>query len=124
MEKPWPRGAAHTSVTSVKLTPDWRVRPDHVYVGLPGYGGASEAEGIYGKPWSLVRDPRGWRVAYREYLIKRIQTEPEFRAAVMRLHGRTLVCWCKGKAGVADPDCHGDMLAAMAEYLFHKEFGE
>jgi hypothetical protein len=33
----WPRGAAHTRVTSVMLTPDWMTRLEsvHVYVGMP-----------------------------------------------------------------------------------------
>lgn len=114
---PWPRDADHTRVTSVIVSPDWAQRPDHVYIGMPGYAG--QTEGPFGKPWACLRDPRGWREAYREYLIRRVCSDAGFAQAVLGLHGKTLVCFCKGGRRGADADCHGDLLASVAERLFH-----
>lgn len=44
--------------------------------------------------------------AYREWFVKNIQSDEEFRAAVENLQGETLGCWCKPK------DCHGDIILA------------
>ena len=118
----WPRGAVHTKVSSVMLEKDWTTRPECVYIGMPGYAG--QTVGPYGKPWACKSDPRGWRAAYKQYLHDRLIADIPFRKSVMRLHGRTLVCFCKGGKRGLDPDCHGDLLAQAAEFLYHREFGE
>lgn len=121
----WPRGAAHTRVTSVMLAPNWRSMADYVYVGMPcAYtaraGMTDEEIGPFGKPWECLRDPRGWRAAYREYLWNRLARDIAFRERVAALHGKTLVCFCKGSKRGADADCHGDMLAHVAELIAHR----
>jgi Domain of unknown function (DUF4326) len=118
----WPTGEVHghTTITSVKRAPAmWQTDGAHVYIGMPGY--AAQTTGYFGKPWECLRDPRGWRVAYRDYLVHRIENDPVFAGAVLALHGYTLVCFCKHKhqGHGADQWCHGDLLATAAERLFH-----
>lgn len=114
----WPRNPQScTDVQSVITRPNWKQDPYAVYIGMPGYAG--QTTGYFGKPWACLRNPRGWRAAYREYAIKRVTTDPEFAVAVLGLHGKTLICFCKGSARGRDADCHGDLLKDMAERLFH-----
>lgn len=122
----------HVSVTSVRLLHrSYRTKtapqmgaminddPGLVYIGMPGK--AARAFGLtawgFGKPWSCLDDPRGWQVAYREYLWREIQSSPAFAERVKALHKKTLVCWCKGKHGNDDQPCHGDTLARAIEWL-------
>lgn len=128
--------AYHTSVTSIRmLQKTYRTRwnidvlindPGLVYIGMPGRaafaaGLPDEAIGPFGKPWACLQDPRGWQVAYREYLWNRLKSDPDFALAVRDLHGKTLVCWCKGKRPEhgGDDHCHGDILSKAAEWLYH-----
>ena len=124
----WPRvdrrcGTVVTSVQQMGRPERWPGTA--VYVGMPGkaataYGITSSGE--FGKPWSCLKDPRGWRYAFAAYLKRRLADDPIFRSRVASLHGQTLVCWCKGsKKRGADPDCHGDLLARYAEWLHHDE---
>jgi hypothetical protein len=98
---------------------------DAVYVGMLGkaathFGIASVPVAGFGKPWACLNDERGWRYAYAAYLRKRLAEEPAFREAVMLLHGKLLVCWCKhSKSRGEDPDCHADLLAHYAEQMWH-----
>ena len=132
----WPRNAAHTSVTSVMAlarlvrggAETWQADGLHVYIGMRGKSAdayAIDSDGYFGKPWPLLRDPRGWRFAYLEYMVERLKDDAEFRTRVTGLHGKTLVCWCKeSKSRGEDPDCHGDLLAYAAERLYHEGVGE
>lgn len=122
----WPRVSPEcgTRVTSVMLTPDWRSRADHVYVGMPcrytrAHGMEDYTVGSFGKPWACLNDPRGWRAAYKEYLLARVTTDEDFARSVLALHGHALVCFCKGGKRGSDPDCHADMLASFSERLYH-----
>ena len=137
----WPQGSAHTKVVSGKGWKDWRSDDRYVYIGLPGYGDGLKMTGEpswdgapFGKPWRLANAKKGspehlndaWRAKYWEYLVQRISVEPVFAGAVAALHGKNLVCWCKGKPlrsekrfGYAEKFCHGDLLAECAERLYH-----
>lgn len=137
----WPQGAAHTRVVSGKGSRDWRSDDRFVYIGLPGYGdglpktGEPSWDGApFGKPWRLANDAKfsegwwadAWRAKYWEYLVERIESDPVFAGAVAGLHGKNLVCWCKGKRlrreveeGYSEKFCHGDLLAECAERLYH-----
>jgi hypothetical protein len=117
MHWPTPEDYPHTRVRAVFNTPGWADDPAAVYVGMPGYAG--QTEGFFGKPWSCLKDPRGWQHAFREYLVHRVQTDPVYAGAVMALHGKTLICFCKGGKRGPDAACHGDLLAMAAERLFH-----
>lgn len=136
----WPQGAAHTRVVSGKGWKEWRSDDRYVYIGLPGYGDGLKMTGEpswdgapFGKPWSVLKDctPEmrqrdAWRGVYWVHLIQRIENDPVFAGAVAALHGKNLVCWCKGKPlrneraeGYTEKFCHGDLLAECAERLYH-----
>lgn len=42
---------------------------------------------------------------FREYFLERMDRDPEFAAAVLRLRGKVLGCVCKPQP------CHGDVIA-------------
>jgi len=115
------RCALHTTVSAVQTVghrETWSA--DHVYVGMPGNAarafGILAAEGQFGKPWACMNDPRGWTVAYNEYLVGRLSDDRKFQQAVRALHGRTLLCWCAAKGAER---CHAVLLAEYVELLFH-----
>lgn len=63
----------------------------------------------FGNPFRLEKDGgdftrEGSVERYREWFVGKIESDPEFRAAVKELRGETLGCWCKPKA------CHGDVI--------------
>lgn len=110
-----------TTLTAVQLVgrPD-RWTADMVYIGMPGraaraFGITDDAVPGFGKPWACLRDPRGWQEAYRAYLWDRLNADPEFRASVKALAGKTLVCWCKAKG--PDTRCHGEILIRAIDWL-------
>lgn len=116
----------HTHVASVQDFGHYRTwGPGLAYVGMPGL--ASVAFGIpynrcrFGKPWELKDDPRGWAAAYAEYLAKRLLVDERFYNAALKLHGKTLLCYCTRKAqnrGV-EVACHARILAETVELMFH-----
>lgn len=99
--------------------------PGLVYIGMGGPSAAREGlEPLgFGKPWDCLRDPRGWQIAYREYLWKKLNADPEFRERVKALRNKTLVCWCKGKRPEHNGNdfCHGDILARAIAWLNGEE---
>jgi hypothetical protein len=76
-------------------------------------------EGVFGKPWGLVNDPRGWPVAYVEYLVSRLAADARFEAQVKGLAGKTLLCWCTKKARDRQTEvaCHARILAEFVDSL-------
>ena len=117
----------HTLVGSVQDYPKGTIPSSAVYVGMPGpsaraYGLPDDEVLDFGKPWACLKDPRGWETAYREYLWNRMKTDADFALAVLGLHGKTLLCWCKAKAarnGHEEFHCHANSLAAAAEWIYH-----
>jgi len=85
--------------------------PFDVYIGRPS---------IFGNPYTHKdRASAEYKVAtreeaikcFREYFLRRVEIDAEFRAAVMELRGKTLGCWCKPEA------CHGDVIREYLERL-------
>ena len=116
----------HTTVASVQHVGPRQTWPqDHVYVGMPGKAsrafGIPDAEGIFGKAWSLLEDPRGWAVAYSDVTAKRLVADEAWAAKVKDLHGKTLLCWCTAKEQQrgTEVQCHARILAEYVELLFH-----
>ena len=70
--------------------------------------------GPFGNPFVLRKgESRGSTLAqYREYLEGRIAGDSKFKESVRKLHGMTLVCFCKPLP------CHGDILAEVADRLY------
>lgn len=80
--------------------------PYDQYIGRAGHG----QDGYFGNPYRLnvEMNPGDTLERYRGYFLERLRTDPEFKAKVLALKGKTLGCFCKPNA------CHGDI---MAEYL-------
>jgi hypothetical protein len=80
--------------------------PYDIYIGRPGKG----VSGYFGNPIPLrPGDSRGSTLErFREYFFTRLEQDPEFKAHIMTLKGKTLGCFCK------KGECHGDIIA---EYL-------
>lgn len=93
------------------LPPGWRALPGHVYCGRPGRG----LGGPYGNPHRVGWcPPCGRRHARGEALAEfdrearaRHAADPDYRALVEGLRGKTLVCFCRPLA------CHCDTYLAL-----------
>ena len=80
-----------------------------VYIGRAGHGQSGE----WGNPFTIGKD--GSRVEviakYKTWLWQRIKNEPELRAKLRALDGKTLGCFCK------PAPCHGDVIVDAVAYL-------
>lgn len=85
---------------------------DHVYIGRAGKG----VEGPFGNPHPVgpscdLCEGRPFHTLeealhlFYDYFHHRLETDPGFRADVLALTGKTLVCFCKPRP------CHGDVIA-------------
>ena len=76
-------------------------REKGVYIGRPSF---------LGNPFTIGKDGTREEVIekYRDYFWRRIYFDAEFKAAVEKLRGQDLACWCAPQA------CHGDVIV---EYL-------
>lgn len=56
-------------------------------------------------------------IAFLDYAVERIRTQPGYRAAVSELRGKRLACWCVDvtPARGRRPQCHAEVLARLAE---------
>ena len=81
-----------------------RKEPYDVYIGRAGHG----KSGYFGNPWTVKDEGAKALVLYRDYFNRGIKTDPEFKAAIEGLRGKTLGCFCK------PAPCHGDVIV---EYL-------
>lgn len=90
-------------VTTVRNQNDGALQPGEVYIGRGG---------PWGNPFVVGKEhTRDEAVAkYRVYLWQRIEEQSVTIEQLARLHGKTLVCFCKPKA------CHGDVLVAAAAW--------
>lgn len=65
--------------------------------------------GCFGNPFPVEKYGREKCIEmYREYFYNKIDSDPQFKQAVLSLQGKTLGCFCKPLA------CHGDVIK---EYL-------
>jgi hypothetical protein len=82
----------------------WNDRPSSGWAYIGRKGG-----GLFGNPFTAERHGRDRAIAlFRVYFHNRLERDESFRAAVLALRGKVLVCHCKPLA------CHGDVIA---EYL-------
>jgi hypothetical protein len=87
-----------------------RKEPFDVYIGRAGHG----QDGYFGNPYAVNHTcgrcgefhdkPLTTLFCFKAYFEERVATDPEFRARVLSLKGKTLGCFCKPKA------CHGDLI--------------
>ena len=78
-----------------------------VYIGRAGRG----SDGYFGNPFPLGRGvTRSSSISsYRTYFLKRVEEDAQFKARVLALKGKRLVCFCKPHA------CHGDVIAMWVD---------
>jgi hypothetical protein len=57
---------------------------------------------------------------FKEDLKDRIESAPEFRDALIDLHGLVLGCWCQG-LDEDKPSCHGEIIATHVDRLAAEE---
>jgi len=57
---------------------------------------------------------------FEEDLKDRIESDPEFRGALIDLHGLVLGCWCQ-KLDQDEPSCHGEIIAIHVDRLAVEE---
>jgi hypothetical protein len=94
-------------VVNISKLDKWWMHDDrYVYIGREGKG----LSGIFGNPFHLENDRTAVLEQYRQYLEKKIEDE-DFKAKVIALKDKILVCFCKPKP------CHGDILAEFVERL-------
>lgn len=96
----------------------WEDDPQYVYIGRAGKG----MSGIFGNPVKAQPGKTAGSTLeeYEEYLVKRLNTDAEFRAKVKALDGKKLVCFCKPKSGFVEGEperCHGQVLARYVTIL-------
>ena len=81
--------------------------PYDVYIGRAGKG----KDGYFGNPFPMFHE-NGRNIVilkYENWFKERIKSDPEFKAKVLALKGKTLGCFCKPKA------CHGDVIAKWVD---------
>ena len=66
---------------------------------------------IFGNPYKIGRDGNREEVVqkYKEMFLKKIEKDPMFRDAVLKLNGKTLGCFC------SPLKCHGDVIIEWLE---------
>ena len=75
---------------------------------------------IFGNKYHIGKDSTRAQVIHKHllWLIEKLETDLEFKEALLNLRGKTLGCWCKPL------DCHGDNYALYLdkgiEYLYEK----
>jgi hypothetical protein len=80
--------------------------PYDIYIGRAGKG----QSGYFGNPFKLKPgNSKGSTLEeYKKYFYERLEKDPEFKANILALKGKTLGCFCKPSP------CHGDIII---EYL-------
>ena len=94
-----------------------RVSEYSVYIGRAGKG----QDGDFGSPIvmhkpcpecnQIHRTNESTLLCYRKYVVRRVNTDSQFREKVKNLKNETLGCFCKPKA------CHGDVLVSLIDVL-------
>lgn len=87
-----------TTVINInQAPPGWRSNPAYVYIGRPS---------LFQNPFLVGNDRDLCIQHFTVYFHHRLSRDADFRAAVLALRGRTLVCFCSPLA------CHGNVIAA------------
>lgn len=96
---------------------------DEVYIGRAGHG----FDGYFGNPVKIgkicpicnnIHIKAGDTLpCYELYLIKKIQTDTEFRRKLKDLNNKKLMCFCKNKT-----KCHGSIMIKQINVLNNKGF--
>lgn len=101
----------------------WKQDECDVYVGRGNHGKHMEStprvgqRGWLGNPYTVDGHGRIKAIGlFRESFQHKLSYDPEFRASVRKLSGKTLGCWCR-QVDEDEPDCHADVIAEWADRL-------
>lgn len=72
-----------------------------VYIGRPSILGTPFPIGVMTRSQVIDR--------YREYALKRMETDPEFKKALLACKDKVLGCWCHPLP------CHGDVIKEIVD---------
>lgn len=105
----------------------WKADSCDVYVGR-GRGGrdmlsvsSPGSRGWLGNPHTAEEYGREEAIKrFRKAFEHRLENDPEFRAAVRDLAGKTLGCWCQ-RLHADGPACHAEVIAEHADRLAEQE---
>jgi len=84
-------------------------------IGKRGWLGNPHTVEDHGREGSIER--------FRKAFEHRLENDPEFRARVRDLAGKTLGCWCQAVDEDA-PACHGEVIAEHADRLVSGSGGD
>lgn len=97
-----------------------------VYAGREGSRdilsvGQPNVRGWLGNPFTAENHTRDESIEkFREAFEDKLERDPEFRAAVRDLAGKTLGCWCQ-RLDDEEPACHAEVIAEKADELAAQE---
>lgn len=85
-----------------QLENGWWLDPRYAYVGRARAG----LDGRFGNPFKLSREEDRERVLalYRNWFLREVERDADFRAAVLALRGKILVCHCHPRR------CHAEVI--------------
>mgnify|MGYP000439328468 CR=1 FL=1 len=84
-------------------------------IGSKGWLGNPYTAAEYGRSGAITRFRKGFE--------ERLESDPEFRAAVRELAGKDLGCWCQ-ELDEDQPACHGEVIAEHADRLATQDASE
>lgn len=92
-----------TTVVNIHHTPDY-----DVYIGRAGKGVA----GPFGNPYRVQEHGVRALDLYRDWFLSRVNSDAEFKKAVLALKDKRLGCFCRPRLGFRGKlRCHGQILA-------------
>jgi poly(A) polymerase len=122
---PWPRPWTWTLQEDLPILPTLQIVRPLIAAGVPAVsydtyigkectwaGKYFPASPDFSIPSSCLQStPEATWLAFQEYADKKLETCPQWAAAIERLRGQTLACWCVGKNTAT---CHGQW---FSQYL-------
>ena len=97
---------------------EWCNHANNAYIGRKGVVFINNVRyppdnSIFHNPFKIDKDGDRDEVLkkYREYILKKIEKEPEFEQSIKSLKGKNLGCWCHPLP------CHGDILLEIIENI-------
>ena len=101
-----------TVVNKYRAPAGWQQDQQFVYIGRGSIFGNPYKVNAYCNLCGKIHSTGGSTLkCYTEYFNDKLLSDPNFKQAVLKLKGKTLVCFCKPKP------CHGDIIAAYVNNL-------
>ena len=93
---------------------EWVGDENNIYIGRSGVVFVNKERfpkksSIFCNPFKIGKDGSRDEVLekYRNYIIKKIEEDENFKSELIKLKGKNLGCWCKPEK------CHGDILIEL-----------